>query len=212
MTQTSLTETPLRDALPWLILAAILLAWGVTIFTLAEAGGFRQAPGLPPFRLMAAVVTPVLMGVVIWTLWPALRAWTESWDLGAIVAIQTFRVAGAVFLFFWWIGQLPTVFAWVAGLGDIAVGILAIPVTLAVARKTVGWQTRVRSLTFFGILDFATVLSLGTLSQEGNILHLAGEPTPAAMQTMPMIMIPGYLVPMFVLLLLLQWQRVRAFA
>jgi hypothetical protein len=150
--------------------------------------------------------------VALWTLSPALRAWTDRWDLAAIVAIQTFRVAGVVFLFVWWLGQLPTVFAWVAGLGDIAVGILAIPVTLAVARRSPGWQAGVRRLTVFGLLDFAVVLSLGTLSQDGNLLHLPGEPAPAAMQVMPMAMIPGYLVPIFILLLLLQWQRVRALA
>jgi hypothetical protein len=210
MTHTSLADTPQRGALPWLILGGVLLAWGVTIFTLAEAGAFRQGPGLPPFRLMAAIVIPVLTGVLIWNLWPALRAWTESWDLAAIVAIQTFRVAGIVFIFFWWIGALPTVFAWVAGLGDIAVGILAIPTTLAVARQTPGWQTWVKRLTFFGILDFAVVLATGTLSQEGNLLNFPGEPVPAAMQVMPMIMIPGYFVPMFILLLLLQRQRATA--
>lgn len=210
MTAFAVEDASTRSALPWVILAGILAVWAVAILAIAEAGAFRQIPGLPPVILMSAILIPVVTGVAIWRLSPALRAWTESWDLAAIVALQTFRVMGVVFLFFWWIGTLPTVFAWVAGLGDIAVGILAIPTTLAVARQTAGWQGRVRRLTVFGILDFVIVLVTATLSQQGNLLHLPGEPLPAAMQVMPMIMVPGYLVPIFSLLLLLQLQRARA--
>jgi hypothetical protein len=205
----SLAAHAKSGALPWMLLGAVILIWGAGVLTLAEAGAFRQPPGEPPFRLMAGIVVPVLIGVLTWRLLPAIRAWTESWDLATLVGMQTFRVAGVVFLFFWWIGTLPTLFAWVGAVGDIAVGILAIPTTIAVAQKTAGWQAKVRRLTFFGILDFATVLIVGTLSQEGRILQFAGEPAPSAMQVMPMIMIPGFLVPMFILLLLLQRQRAK---
>ena len=86
---------------------------------------------------------------------------------------------------------------------------MALPTTVAVALKTAGWQARVRRLTYAGLADFAVVLSLGALSAEGRPLQFAGEPTPVAMQMMPMVMIPGFLVPMFILLLLLQYQRSR---
>jgi hypothetical protein len=206
----STPSQPRFAALPWVILGAILLIWGTGVLALAEAGAFRQGLGLPPLRLMAAIAGPVLAGVLIYRFVPGVREWTDRWDLATLVSLQTFRVVGVVFLFFWWIGTLPTIFAWVAALGDIAVGILAIPTTLAVARQTQGWQAKVRRLTWFGIADFAAVLVLATLSPEGRILHFAGEPTPAAMQVMPMIMIPGFLVPIFILLLLLQRQRVKS--
>jgi hypothetical protein len=64
-------------------------------------------------------------------------------------------------------------------------------------------------LTYAGIADFGVVLLLASLSAEGRLLHLAQEPTPTAMQVMPMVMIPGFLVPIFILLLLLQYQRSR---
>jgi hypothetical protein len=207
MTDHSIAAQPRTTALPWLILGAVLLAWGTGVVTLAEAEGFRQTLGQPPLKLIAGILVPVLTGVLLWNLVPAIRAWTDSWDLATLVAMQTFRVAGVVFLFFWWIGTLPTLFAWVAAVGDIAVGILAISTTLAVAQRTPGWQAKVRRLTFWGIADFATVLTIGILSQEGRVLQFAGEPAPSAMQIMPMIVVPGYLVPIFILLLLLQRQR-----
>lgn len=209
MTDATLSLPPRGGILPWVLLGVVLLAWGAGVIFLAEAQAMRQAPGQPPFRLIASVMTPVAIGVLFWWLVPAIRRWTDSWDLAILVGIQTFRVMGIVFLFVWWMGALPTLFAWVAALGDIAVGILALPTMIAVALKSPGWQARVRRLTFAGLADFAVVLSLGALSAEGRLLHFAGEPTPAAMQVMPMVMIPGFLVPIFILLLLLQYQRSR---
>jgi hypothetical protein len=194
-------------ALPWVLLALVLLAWGTSVVFLAEAYVLRQGPGQPPLRLVASIAIPVVIGVLCWRLVPAVRRWTDSWNLALLVGLQTFRVMGIVFLFVWWLGQLPTLFAWIAALGDIAVGIMALPAIVAVAQRQDGWQARVRRLTYAGLADFAVVLLLGVLSAEGRVLHLAIEPTSAAMQVMPMVMIPGFLVPIFILLLLLQYQR-----
>jgi hypothetical protein len=207
MSDASLTLPPRRGIVPWVLAGLVLLAWGAGVILLAEAEGLQQGLGQPPFKLAASILVPVGIGVLLWRLMPAIRHWTDSWDLAILVGIQTFRVIGTVFLFVWWLGALPAIFAWVAALGDIAVGILALPTMIAVALKSSGWQARVRRLTFAGLADFAMVLSLGALSAEGRLLHFAGGPTPAAMQVMPMVMIPGFLVPIFILLLLLQYQR-----
>ncbi len=210
MTNVSLTLPPRGTIVPWVLTGLVLLVWAGAMILLAEAEGLRQNAGQPPFRLAASVLVPVGIGVLLWRLSPAVRRWTDSWDLATLVGIQTFRVIGIVFLFVWWLGVLPTLFAWIAALGDIAVGILALPTMIAVAVKSSGWQARVRRLTLVGIADFAVVLSLGALSAEGRLLHFANEPTPAAMQMMPMVLIPGFLVPIFILLLLLQYQRSQA--
>lgn len=209
MQTASLTPPERGGPLPWAILGLVLLAWGTGVLLLAEAQGLRQSASQPPLNLVGSIVIPVGVGVLLWRLVPAIRRWTDSWDLALLVGLQTFRVIGIVFLFVWWLGSLPTLFAWVAALGDIAVGILALPTMLAVAVKAPGWQARVRRLTYVGIADFVVVLLLASLSAEGRLLHFAQEPTPAAMQVMPMVMIPGFLVPIFILLLLLQYQRSR---
>jgi hypothetical protein len=207
MQTASFPHAPRSRVLPWVLLGLVLLAWGTGVLLLAEAQGMRQGLGQPPFKLVASILVPVGVGVFAWRLVPAIRRWTDSWDLAMVVGIQTFRVIGIVFLFVWWLGNLPTIFAWVAALGDIAVGILALPATVAVALKSPGWQARVRRLTYTGLTDFAVVLSLGALSAEGRPLQFPGEPSAVAMQMMPMVMIPGFLVPIFILLLLLQYQR-----
>lgn len=209
--QNASSALPTRGGLlPWTVLGLVLLAWGTGVFLLSEAQGLRQSLGQPPLKLVGSIVIPVGIGVLLWRLVPAIRRWTDTWDLALLVGVQTFRVIGIVFLFVWWLGSLPTLFAWVAALGDIAVGIMALPTMIAVAHKASGWQARVRRLTYAGLADFVVVLLLGTLSTEGRLLHFAGEPTAAAMQVLPMSMIPGFLVPIFILLLLLQYQRSRA--
>ncbi len=106
--------------------------------------GPRRSSGQPDQRRLG----PRPLGALLWRLSPALRAWTATWDLAILVSIRPTGPSAFVFLFFWWIGSPPHhLRAGVAALGDIAVGIHAIPVTLAVARKTPGWQTRVRWLT-----------------------------------------------------------------
>ncbi|OYX25776.1 MAG: hypothetical protein B7Z10_05205 [Rhodobacterales bacterium 32-66-7] len=209
MHDTALAGSLRPNPWPWMLLGGVVFAWGAGVLALATAGGFQQDPGQLPLRLMAGLAVPVLVGVLLWRLVPAIRAWTESWDLAVIVGLQTFRVLGILFLFFWWVGTLPGLFAWVGALGDIAVGILAIPTMLAVARRNAGWQGRVRWLTVAGLADFAAVLGVGILSQAGGLLHVPGGADTAVVQTMPLIMIPAFLVPMFILMLLLQWQRVR---
>ena len=51
-----------------------------------------------------------------------------------IVGVQLYRALGAIFLILYAAGKLPGLFAWPAGIGDIAIGFLAPVVGLAYAR------------------------------------------------------------------------------
>jgi hypothetical protein len=139
-----------------------------------------------------------------------LRVWVAGLDLAWLVGLQTFRVIGIVFLFVWALGHLPAVFALVAGLGDIAVGIAALSVVLAILRQSHGWQGRVKALTFFGILDFVGAFGAAVLSGAGRPLQFEGQPLPVALQQWPLGMVPGFLVPLFIILHLMAWQRLQA--
>jgi hypothetical protein len=196
----------------FLAISALLTLWGGGIIWLAQQGAFHQAPGMPPVRIVLAIAVPVALALVAWRISPALRTWVRGLDPALIAGVQTWRVMGIVFVFFWWAGQLPTIFAWAATLGDVAVGVFALGVTLAVARGVSGWQTQMRWLVVFGLADFAMVLVLGTLSGAGRPLAFAAEPLPVAMQDLPMILIPGFAVPVFVILLLMAMVLARATA
>jgi len=108
--------------------------WGAATFLLARNGAFLQVDGGPPVRLMLAVVVPVALFLLAWRSLPAVGAWVRDLDLAVVTVIQTFRVLGIVFVFLFFLGQLPFVFAFAAGFGDVAVGIVALFATLGIAQ------------------------------------------------------------------------------
>jgi hypothetical protein len=195
----------LRHPLVW----ALLSIWFLAIVAAAGQGVFMTTGAAVPFPLALAAVLPPALYLLVYRTTPALRGWVAGLDLTWIVGAQTFRVIGAVFLMLWGLGQLPTVFALTAGLGDIAVGLLALTVVLAVERRTSGWEGRVRLLVVVGMLDFVAAFGTAILSGEGFPLRLAGEAPPLLMQQLPMALIPAFGVPLFIILHLISWQKLR---
>lgn len=190
-----------RDVLPLLIAGL----WGAGAFALARTGAFVDADGGPPLRLMLAVVVPVTLFLVAWRILPAVAAWVRDLDPALVTGLQTFRVLGIVFVFLFFLGELPLVFAFAAGLGDVAVGILALLATLSVARGQTGSARLARALVIFGTLDFLLAFGTATLSGIGGPLLLAGEEPVALMQVPPMAMIPIFGVPLFLILHVISW-------
>ncbi|MEN8197434.1 MAG: hypothetical protein ABFS30_13125, partial [Pseudomonadota bacterium] len=121
-------------------------------------------------------------------------------DLHLLVAMQSWRVLGGMFLGLMVYGKLPGSFAWPAGLGDVAIGIAAPFVLLALLRDP-GFVRRTRFLVWnlLGLLDFVVAIGAGTLSS-GMFPGLTGPVTAAPMNAWPLSMIPGFLVPLFAMM------------
>ncbi len=116
------------------------------------------------------------------------------------MGIQAWRFAGLGFLALYTHHVLPGVFAWPAGLGDIAIGasapwLLAALIrnpALAASRSFVAWN-------LFGLLDLAVAVGIGTLVASVGIGATDGTTT-AVMSKLPLLLVPGFLVPVFVML------------
>lgn len=186
---------------------AITTLWGGGILWFALNDGFVQSVGGLPSKLLIAFTCPVILFALVYRFSLRLKAWVASLDIALVIAAQTWRVLGILFVALWALGSLPAAFALPAGLGDTAVGIFAAFVTLAAARKTNGWQGRVRLLVIFGILDFAVAFATATLSGKGRLLQFAGEPLPVLMQVEPMVMIPAFGVPLFMICHFITWVK-----
>jgi hypothetical protein len=195
----------LRSPVPW----AILTLWFVGIAALVQRGTFMATAAGVPFGLAIAAALPPLVYLLAYRFLPGLRSWVASLDLAWVVGAQAWRVVGVVFLMLWGLGELPTIFALTAGLGDIAVGVFALTVALTVARRSPAWQGRVRMLALVGLLDFVAAFGTAILSGQGFPLRLAGEVTPVLMQQLPMAMIPAFGVPVFIILHLMALQKLR---
>lgn len=194
---------PLRAPLLW----GIALVWFAAVYALAAGGAFQEAEPGPPFRFLPAVLAPPIGFLIAYRALPGLRAWVAALDPVLVTATQAWRVIGAAFLILWAMGELPAVFALPAGLGDVAVGIIAASVAVQVARRSEGWRRSARWLIGLGLSDFVLAFGIATLAEPGLPLAPADEAWAGVMQQLPMALIPGFAVPAFIILHLIAWLK-----
>lgn len=199
MTHTSTSLAAGKSGIKPLIWLALAL-WALAVWSAGAAGVFAAAPADPPLALLAALILPVGLFAAGWRASAAVRAWALGLDLRLLTALQGWRVIGAGFLFLYAQGSLPGIFAWPAGLGDLLVGLAAPFVLLAVIHKTASWQSRVRWLNIAGLIDFAGAFATGLLASASSFGILAGSVTTEILAEPPLIMIPGFAVPLFIIL------------
>ena len=182
------------------IIVGVLALWFVVVFLLGAAGAIARSPGTPPFPLLIAATAPVIVFLGAYWGWPAFRAYVLSLDLPLATAIQAWRAGGLGFLALYAHGVLPGAFAWPAGLGDIAIGVTAPWVALALVGRPGFAISRVFVVwNLLGILDLVVAVSVGGLSS-ALASGAAGEVTTGPMAQLPLVLIPAYLVPLFVML------------
>lgn len=207
MTIISTTESQASRGIAHPLLWSVVLAWALAIAGATATGVFQTNGAGVPVPLPLAAVLPPFIYLLAYRTFAGLRIWVAALDLSWIVGAQTFRVIGFVFLVLWGLGELPTVFALTAGLGDLAVGIFALTVLLAVERRKDGWTRKVRVLIAVGMLDFVAAIGTAILSGQGQPLRFPGEVAPTLMQVLPMAMIPAFAVPLFIILHIVAWQK-----
>ena len=182
------------------ITLGVLLLWFVVVFLLGAAGAIARPPGTPSFPILIAATAPVIVFLGAYWGWPAFRAYVLSLDLPLATAIQAWRAGGLGFLALYAHGVLPGAFAWPAGLGDIAIGVTAPWVALALLRRPGFAISRVFVVwNLLGILDLVVAVSVGGLSS-AFASGAPGEVTTGPMAQLPLVLIPAYLVPLFLIL------------
>jgi hypothetical protein len=170
----------------------------------------RDAFYITPLVPLFVLLPPAIALLALWRS-PAIRRVLATASVPAIIAVQFCRVVGVVFLILLSLGQLPAHFALPAGRGDIAVGLSAPLVGLAVARGTSGGRMLAIFWNIFGLLDLIVAVGMGT----GVLAPLlapelgARVPSAAAMGVFPMLLVPTFAVPLSVLLHLIALGRLR---
>src|SRR3954465_5714349 len=115
--------------------AVFFAVWFAVVFVLGARGAFVAAPQAPPLALLIGLVAPLSLFLLGYRMIPAVRDFVLSADLRVIVGIQAWRWAGFEFLGFYVYKVLPGIFAWPAGLGDMAIGVTAPLVLAALLRR-----------------------------------------------------------------------------
>src|SRR5262249_48393767 len=141
----------------------------------------------------------------------AFRRFVIDGDVLLVTALQGWRWAGFSFVGLYSYGVLPGRFAWPAGLGDMAIGLTAPWIALALVRRPSFAASRLFVIwNLLGILDLVVAVGNAALVQT-NATGAVGEVTVAPMAQLPLLLVPAYLVPLFIMLhlsALLQARRV----
>lgn len=153
-----IAEAPARRGWTWgvaLVLAILLLARSA--LALRSPDGALLGPGVS----LAFLVGGLLIGLLPLALSPTFRQIVRAIPPSWLIGVHAIRVGGFLFLALLDMRLLPASFALPAGYGDIAVGLLALALVYALARRapyaralTIGWNG-------LGLLDFAIALAMG---------------------------------------------------
>jgi hypothetical protein len=193
------TLPPPRRVTTWLAVAMPLVAWLALVWISAAAGVFQFGRSRIPLVPLAVILPPVIglplvmrSGRVAAALDPAPPGW--------LVGIQVYRVLGANFLALWAYGALPGVFALPAGIGDVLVGLLALPAALSLASGAAGGRAAAVAWNLLGIADLVTAVTLGVLSAPGPLQQLAPDHPNVLTASYPTVMTPAFAVPLSLIL------------
>ena len=193
------------------LVAVVLVIWLTLVFLLGANEAFVRPPEIPPFPILLGVTVPLIVFAAAYLGSGVFRALILAADLRLLTAIQAWRAGGLGFLALYAHGILPCLFAWPAGLGDIAIGVTAPWVALALIRRPTFVTNRQFVVwNFLGILDLVVAVSTGALSS-GFVTGLTGKATTAPMAQLPLVLIPTYLVPLFIMLHLAALFQARQF-
>ena len=161
--------------------------------------------------IAVTVAAPVALFLAAYALLPRFRAFVLAQDIRRLTMLQHWRVLGFVFLALYAHGVLPGLFAWPAGVGDVAIGIAA---TWMVARID-GDPDFVLSSGFvrfnlLGLLDFTTAIVTAGLTAGAFAGLTEAGLTSAPMDVWPLNIFPSFIVPAFIILHLTVLLKVRA--
>lgn len=179
---------------------AILTLWLAAVMLLGARGAYSRDPGSLPLPILLGVAVPIMVFLTLYSVWPTFRWFILSLDLVPVTAIQAWRFGGLGFLALYAYGILPGHFAWPAGLGDMAIGASAVWVAWALSRRPQFASSRSFAIwNLLGVFDLVVAVGMGAAAS-GLVSGMAGEITTGPMAQLPLLVVPGFLVPCFIML------------
>jgi len=187
--------------------------WFVFAIMMASAGRFVSGPGKPPLALGLTVSLPILFFVTLYLRRGAFWAFCHTLDLPTIIAVHLGRLLAIDFVLCGIEGRLPAGFALPAGIGDILIGLTAVPLALAIFRRAPAARRWFVAWNCLGLLDLVLAVGLGVLHSPSTLGIFArpGLDT-RLMGELPRSLVPTFFVPLLVLLHLLALARRKEIA
>ena len=130
--------------------------------------------------------------------------------LRTLTMLQHWRVMGFGFLLLYFYDVLPGLFAWPAGLGDVAIG-LAAPLVIARMGRDPDFAVSAGLLRFhlLGLFDFVIAVATAGLAGGAFTNLIPAGISSAPMDVWPLNLFPSFFVPIFIILHLTVLFKVR---
>lgn len=185
------------------ILGTIFLVWGALMTWICLA---RVPQGLGPLGALIVPACWITPSLILWRYqwWILAQPLSQRW----LVGLQIWRVIGGVFLLEFGRGNIPAVFAFPAGIGDLAVGILAAVVLVLYRQSARLPDMAIILILVLGIADFVSAFFFGYFSSEGPAQLFFSE-IPNNTLLYPTGLIPLFLVPYAIFFHTLSWLSLR---
>jgi hypothetical protein len=155
-----------RSLAPWLV-GGYLAIWLAAALVAGDGSNFPLAR--PELRRPVSLVVgfgPMLLAVALLGASKTLRELNASMRPEWLIWVQTYRMAGLMFLFpFLYFGLVPSAFAIPAAAGDFLTGLAAPFVGSAVAHRRPGAQALATAWNIFGIVDLIVAPTVAVLSR-----------------------------------------------
>jgi hypothetical protein len=196
----------------WFAITVPFLLWMAVIWGLAEQGTFlpQRSPSRYLPLLPIAILVPLVTGLVLLTRSKRVAALLDATPPSWLIGLQVYRILGGVFLAYWAHGAIPGAFALPAGIGDVAVGLLALPAALWVSTGSPVGMKLGTWWNVLGLADFAVAVATGMMTSPGPLHLLALDQPNTQIATFPTAMIPAFAVPSSIMLHVLSlWQLRR---
>lgn len=182
------------------LLSLGLLAWFAVAHVIGQANVYWAPHNLRLPTIPLGIILPIIVAVPLLLRSRRIAALVDAIPLSWLVGVQVYRVIGGVFLVLWWDERLPEEFALPAGIGDVAVGILAVVVAGMLVSGTANARSSAYAWCLFGIADLVVAVTLGTLTSPGTLHLLAPDQPNLLITAYPLVMVPTFAVPLSIIL------------
>jgi hypothetical protein len=191
-THSTLAEPPPPDFTPpmqaGLVVRLVFWLWfGAAV----AAGHFLWLQRIPPFAVQGIIVTLTALVLISYFRIRSIREWVDALDLRTLVLLHVTRFVGIYFLVLHQQGVLPRAFAVPAGLGDIIVASMALPVVFA-PLEPASRDRAVRIWNVVGFVDIMMVIATATR------INLTAPAELRALTHLPLSLLPTFLVPLII--------------